>query len=277
MKDRGSLRPFAVRRPRSTKRRPALEGLESRQLLALSIAEFPTQLVGGLPTSITPGPDGDLWFTLPQVNAIGSFNPTTHAFQTFLNPTPGALPESIAAGPDGNLWFTTGRNSIGTFNPTTDAFTETTVPSGNDSRSITLGPDGNLWFTEFSELGSSLLVGEINPETRAVAESTKACPTPQISRESPAAPTATLWFTDFGGFVGSINPTSHAIAEYTVPFQSCTHRLSGCLHHDDHPGAHRDRGGPRRRPLVYRVAGQPDRVVQPGDGRLLDLLPPDAQ
>ena len=157
------------RRPDRRGLRPWVEGLEARQLLAVSIAEFPTEIIGGLPTSITTGSDGNLWFTLPGVNAIGSINPANHAVQMFAPATFNIQPQSITNGPDGNLWFTDG-TAIGEFNPTTHAFTETPIPSGSQSLVITSGSDGNLWFTEFPSAGATNL-GEINPTTHAISES----------------------------------------------------------------------------------------------------------
>jgi hypothetical protein len=43
--------------------RPRLEGLEGRCLLAATITEFPVPTANAGPYWITPGPDGNLWFT----------------------------------------------------------------------------------------------------------------------------------------------------------------------------------------------------------------------
>jgi virginiamycin B lyase len=57
-----------------------------------------------IPTTITSGPDGNLWFMLIQVGFIGEINPDTHASTEF--PFVGAGGEGvITSGPDGNMWF----------------------------------------------------------------------------------------------------------------------------------------------------------------------------
>jgi streptogramin lyase len=55
--------------------------------------------------SITPGPDGNLYFTEPGANDIGRIT-TAGKITLFAVPTAGSQPAAIAAGPNGNLWFT---------------------------------------------------------------------------------------------------------------------------------------------------------------------------
>jgi streptogramin lyase len=59
------------------------------------------------PSSITAGPDGNLWFTEPDSNVIGRITPAGQ-ITLFPVPTPGSHPTGIAAGPNGNVWFTEG-------------------------------------------------------------------------------------------------------------------------------------------------------------------------
>src|SRR5215213_2131138 len=55
--------------------------------------------------SIVQGPDGNLWFTLPEANKIGRITPAG-AVTEFTLPVANSVPCGIAAGPDGSLWFT---------------------------------------------------------------------------------------------------------------------------------------------------------------------------
>jgi virginiamycin B lyase len=64
---------------------------------------------------ITPGPDGNLWFTNNIPDLIGRVTPAgvVTEFSSLANPGPPTIPPStlsapngIVAGPDGNLWFT---------------------------------------------------------------------------------------------------------------------------------------------------------------------------
>ncbi|MGD0839217.1 MAG: Virginiamycin B lyase [Polyangia bacterium] len=57
------------------------------------------------PKSITPGPDGNLWFTDFVGSAIGRVTPDG-IFTRFPLPSSGSNPFAIVAGPDGNIWFT---------------------------------------------------------------------------------------------------------------------------------------------------------------------------
>ena len=206
------------RRAARRARRPGLEGLESRQLLAVSIAEFPTQLVGAHPTSITAVADGNLWFTLPQDNEIGSINPTTHALQFFS----GGGGQSITAGSDGNLWFTSG-TSIGTFNLTTHTFAQFSIPSGGQAVSITSGSDGNLWFTEFQadKPYPTDTLGQINPTTHAIAEFSApvaVLPYVDVTSNITSGPDGNLWMTSSQTHaIVSFNPVTHASAVFLVP------------------------------------------------------------
>jgi hypothetical protein len=138
-----------------------LEQLEDRCLL--SITEFPVPTPSATPWSITPGPDGNLWFTERDGNKIGEINPTTHAIKEFSTPTANPSPWSITTGPDGNLWFPEfAAGQIGMINPTTHAVTELPIPYTNAApKGITAGPDGNLWFADY---GTSS-IGVISPDT----------------------------------------------------------------------------------------------------------------
>jgi streptogramin lyase len=70
--------------------------------------------LGDQPEQITPGPDGNLWFT-EQLGSKGIGKVTTSGVITeFQVPTPGSVPFGITAGPDGNMWFTeASANKIG--------------------------------------------------------------------------------------------------------------------------------------------------------------------
>jgi streptogramin lyase len=104
------------------------------------------------PFVITPGPDGNLWFTERAANMLGQITPAG-VISEFPVPTPTSFPFGITTGHDGNLWFTEagafnlGRLSAG------GAFAEfpmphTPPPLGNNPYMITNGPDGNLWITQ---------------------------------------------------------------------------------------------------------------------------------
>jgi streptogramin lyase len=76
-------------------------------------------------TSLTVGPDGDLWFPEAGANAVGQFDPSTHAITQHPMPRGFALPPginpftpyAIATGPNNTIWFTArtsgGQSAIG--------------------------------------------------------------------------------------------------------------------------------------------------------------------
>jgi streptogramin lyase len=198
---------------------PFVEGLESRRLMAVTYSFYP--IASGIqPSSLTVGPDKNLWFTLdfsngivtgsPQVPSIGVINPTTGAITEYPTPTNGDGPASIVSGPSGDLWFIDGLN-LASINPGTHAITEYSIPiSGVLPEAIAVGSDGNLWFTD---VGNSS-IDMFNP----IAHTATAFPLPNIGdRPGPlaAGPDGNLWFglslANSAQGIGDISPTTHAI------------------------------------------------------------------
>ena len=172
------------------------------------------------PASITPGPDGNLWFTESYGNKIGVISPTTRVITEFPVPTNRSGPSDIAAGPDGNLWFTeTTANRIGSISPTTYVIAEFPVQAGGSGPSdIVAGPDGNLWFTETA----ANRIGSINPSTHAIVEA--ALPTQNCyPQDITSGPDGNLWFTEnIGNKIGVINPVTLGVVETTIPTANST-------------------------------------------------------
>ena len=136
-------------------------------VVAQTITEFPVPMpnpsVPSLPTGITAGPDGNVWFTdqgnlnlqtsPPTVLSIGLITPTGAISQFSLSARPFQGPSGIVTGPDGALWFTVGltNNVIGRITTGGNA-TSSPIPTPNSNLSdiaenITVGSDGALWFT----------------------------------------------------------------------------------------------------------------------------------
>jgi virginiamycin B lyase len=115
---------------------------------------------GSEPTSITSGPDGNLWFTEQAGNQIGRIT-TSGTVTEFPIPTANSQPVGITSGPDGNLWFTEqAGNQIGRIT-TSGAITQyptspVSLMANAEPSDIVEGPDGNLWFTEtnVSQIGA---------------------------------------------------------------------------------------------------------------------------
>lgn len=139
-------------------------------------------------TSITAGPDGNLWFVEQGSEYVGRM--TTSGATTKFAASAGSGPASIVAGPDGNLWFTeVFGDRIGRITPA-GVVTEFAVAPGVEPRGITAGPDGNLWFTEQSgnRIGRITVEGTI---TRFAIPTADARP-----RDIVAAADGNLWFAE---------------------------------------------------------------------------------
>lgn len=112
---------------------------------------------GSFPTTITQGPDGNVWFVEKAYSRIGRITPSG-TLTTFDHPEV-ANPTAIVSGPDGNLWFTYKGSVYGeSLGPglgrITPSGTITTFTSELllDPEGLVVGPDGALWMTSFDAL-----------------------------------------------------------------------------------------------------------------------------
>src|SRR4029434_6999346 len=93
---------------------------------------------------------------------------------------------------------------------------------GSAVRSIAMGTDGNMWF---SDPGTTRAVGMINPTTHAISEFSSGLNAGSIALGRAARPDGdicvsaheTIWCTDnvTTKAIGMINPTTHAITEFS--------------------------------------------------------------
>jgi len=99
-----------------------------------------------LPSEITAGPDGALWFT-EEYGGIGRIT-TSGVIAEY--PAPSGYPAGITAGPDGAIWFTEyAANKIARITTDGSSTTEYALPDTHGHPyAITAGPDGALWFTK---------------------------------------------------------------------------------------------------------------------------------
>ena len=177
-----------------TRRRPAIETLEGRTLLAVAIETLtaPESLEASEFGSIAAGSDGNLWMTMVDspVGQIVRMTPTGD-FSVFPVDSSSEELDSLASGPDGNIWFTRS-GVIGNITPQ-GVVTEYDVPaidhdsgtvdSGPDG--IVAGPDGNLWFSAEDAIGEITTDGEITEY-----------PEPGVEINSPLASSPEgVWFT----------------------------------------------------------------------------------
>jgi virginiamycin B lyase len=154
---------------RKFRRLPVVDRLEDRRLLSGSVIGIPlgpplvTPTPGPIPTqsasSLVAGPDGNIWFTDQDNNAIGR-ETATGVVTEFPIPTDEASPDQITAGADGNLWFIeTDLNQIAKIT-TAGTVTEFPMPTADASPSaLAAGPGGDIWFVD----SGNNEVGKITP------------------------------------------------------------------------------------------------------------------
>jgi len=106
--------------------------------------------VNSLPTTITAGPDGNLWFTESLGNRIGRITPAG-AVTEFSGLPAESDPTGIVAGPDGDLWFTEALNSgVARMTRNGELIGLYKTAEYGEPRAIAAGPGNTLWFTEYS-------------------------------------------------------------------------------------------------------------------------------
>jgi streptogramin lyase len=168
------------------------------------------------PRAITPGPDGNLWFTNPgnsDTQSIGRIT-TAGAITEFRKGIGDIFIESLARGPDGNLWFTNPTKAINRITPTGE-LTEFTDGPRPELRpfSIVRGADGNLWFTV--QGGEPRAIGRITPEGE-ITEYLYGLNPGSFPYGIAAGSDGNVWFTDVGTTpaIGRITP-SGGITEFS--------------------------------------------------------------
>ncbi len=197
-----------MRRSQLNSRRPCVEILEKRRLLAVTIHELPIPSSAG---QIASAPDGALWFSLND-SRIGRM---TNAGDLSTVDTGVALTGGICVSSTGSVWFTTVSNQIGRFVPNSGMRLFDT-PGGSGSSSpwrLAAGPDGNVWFTE----NSAGKIGRVT-DNGDVTEFTLPTRTagPLIIT---AGPDGNLWFTEsLANQIGRITPAGQ-ITEFAIPAQ----------------------------------------------------------
>jgi streptogramin lyase len=176
-------------------------------------------LSGTGPEHITPGPDGNLWFTEFWSNRIGRMTPAGNLTE-FPIPTANSAPRGIVAGPDGNLWFVeadfnrTGVARITTTGVVTEYSLGGSALDQLQPTDIVVGHDGNLWM---NQTHPSAPQGEI--VRVALDGSLKVFAMPKGTRPSGMAsgPDGNIWFTDWSGnTIGRMSP-SGTLRQFPLP------------------------------------------------------------
>ena len=173
------------------------------------ITEFDSNYL--LPTRITAGPDGNLWFIaggdrIAKITATGVL--TEYSRIKFEGSPWGVNPRGprlsgTTPGPDGNLWFTEmDANLIGKITPsgTITVYQGSTTSSNPGPYRITAGTDGNLWFTErnVGRIARMTLDGGITEYSEGIS------PSLVFAGDITSGPDGNIWFTDDNGRIGRV-------------------------------------------------------------------------
>ena len=108
------------------------------------------------PQGITPGPDGNIWFTEEGLNQLGSINPYSHVISNYPYEPPGYTnndqAKGITGGPNNTIGFVeTQNNLVMEFNMTTQTFVgygPVFPPPPAQLWSIGQGPGVNIYYSE---------------------------------------------------------------------------------------------------------------------------------
>ena len=188
-----------------------------------SVAEWTLPAPNGAVTSMTIGPDKNLWYTewcsgCAKIGRI-TLSAGTVAEYTFGAPV---QPESIRAGPDGNLWFTLATDDaidkISTAGASLSAPTRYQIhtPAVPDTitdpvaTSLMLGRDGSWYFVEAAKnkIGRMSMTGTMTGEWN----------TPNGPFSLTQTNDGNFWFTEAGADkVAVMDGTTHGVTEYSVP------------------------------------------------------------
>lgn len=173
--------------------------------------------------SIVSGPDGNLWFTMPNEDKIA--RATLSGDITEFSVSSGSIPSVITSGPDGNLWIAASylNGSVGgkILKVSTSGSVVADYDLSNNSPGavqITSGPDGNLWFSMGGLSDSINYIGKIDTSGNATEFALPGLGggTPHIT----TGPDGNLWylriFNNNNGAIGKID-TSGNTTEYPLP------------------------------------------------------------
>jgi virginiamycin B lyase len=176
------------------------------------------------PFWITPGPDGNLWFTDTDASAVGRITPAGTV--TEFKVGKGKRPYAIVAAADGNLWFTEmAVDKIGVVDVAGNLIHEYAIPGVEPHPAgITAAPDGSVWFTEMGT-GENITdaVGRITLDGQIESFELYSCACFPVGITT--GPDGNLWATEelgvYGGYVPGtvdrISPDGSTIDRFPIP------------------------------------------------------------
>lgn len=242
-----------------------------------SIREWELPIPNSRPHDPAVGPDGALWYTAQEANAIGRLDPSTGSIRQFALTTPHSGPHGLVADREGNIWFTANSAGyLGKLDPRSGSVTEYKISDarGADPHTPAIAPDGRVWFTV--QQGNT--VGVLDPASGAIKLAD--VPTPHalpygMVIDGKGVP----YFCEFGSNrIARVDPTTMQLHEFVLPAASARPRrlalaTDSTIYYSDFARGYLGRldtssgavkewaspGGPKSQP--YGIAITPDGIV----------------
>ena len=196
------------------------------------VTEFP---VFGSPEKIITGPDGNLWFIAASPNDTGDFYECfdVNDDQIKYSRPGGSSIAGIAVGQDGGIWYSSygGDAYLTKIDPSTGGTSESFYTGSYVANNLVLGPDGALWGTsdQSQGTGGAYPDGVIGGSIQRFDTSTRTTtyyPLADYQCDPQGivlGPDGAIWFTEtaygIGNKIGRIDPYTHVINEFEVPYK----------------------------------------------------------
>jgi virginiamycin B lyase len=178
------------------------------------------------PLFVSVDMDGHIWFTQPDSDAIGEFDPQNMIWNQW-SVKRGSIPYDLTFDTHGNIWFTEfGTNNIGFFNTHTHTLVENPIPTANsEPYGITVDPKGTIWFAE-NRLGLGQ-IGSFTPTssgTIKITEYAVGAIRPHLITIDRAG---NIWYSGgYSGYIGEFNPTTGSSNNFFVSLGPCSNTVT---------------------------------------------------
>jgi virginiamycin B lyase len=169
------------------------------------------------PHSVTPGPDGNLWYMGNGNGTIGKVNAETWEVEQIvrMNDPNATDPHTVEFNYEGILFFTLqGSNMIGRFNPETSDLRLITLPTPNGRPyGIKIDSAGMVWVA----YNGSNRIGRVHPETMEVTEFPTPWPETRIRRLALTSDDTVYYLDNGRGTLGRLDAGTGDITEWPSP------------------------------------------------------------
>lgn len=178
---------------------------------------FSTQGGSGFVTGVTPGPDGNGWFSQGYLDRIGKIT-TSGVATTFDVPTAGAHPTDMTVGGDGAIWVQEdSAQKLARIPPSITKASQITEYNAPHVTGLTSGPDGALYFSEGS-LDKIARMGTNGAITNEYPLGPGMSADQLIWGPNESGERTWIWFTDpTANKLGRLDPATGASQEFTLP------------------------------------------------------------